>query len=207
MARTMYDSTNPLDIPTSAEMVAGYVDGLYAWPDSGWLRFPNSRKVSITVTGQNIDANVADYERGNLSLAQLVAWAKAKIARGQIPTVYFSLSLFGQIDAAFKAAGINEQEWLTWVALWDGSADLQPGWTAHQYADSAMTGHHYDLSIVGDYWPGVDPPPGYAPPPPPPGPPEHEVQLAWAKVGDILGSVLPSLNDALVGTAAKLGEL
>ena len=31
MARLMYDSVISADIPADAAMVAGYVDGLYAW--------------------------------------------------------------------------------------------------------------------------------------------------------------------------------
>lgn len=207
MARVMYDSTSAADIPAGALMVAGYDDGLYAWSDADWNRHPRAVQVHITVTGDNLDSHVADYERGNLLLPKLVSWVKAKGARGDMPTVYFSLGLYGEIEAAFKAAGIGNQSWLTWVADWNGQANLEPGWTAHQYADSAMTGHHYDLSVAADYWPGVDPPPGVAPPAPAPGPPEHQVALAWAALGDVLGSVLPGLNNALAATAGRLSEL
>lgn len=219
MPRTMYDSVTPTDIPTSAQMVAGYVDGAYAWPDSGWLRFPNARKVTITVTGASLDANVADVEAGDLSPAQGVAWARAKRARGEVGVLYFSLGLWPQIRAQLTPAEIAAPFFETWVALWDGKAQLQPGWLAKQYANPTLSGGHFDLSIVGDYWPGVDPAPSSAPPqpsgvpvtipPPPPGstPPLDQVRAAWARLGDLFVQVIPNAIIALDQAVSDLKKL
>lgn len=203
----MRDSTNPFDIPVDTPMVAGYIDGDYAWSDAGWRRFPNSRKVTITTGSGTLDANVADVERYDYTPASGVAWAARKLAAGSYPVLYFSLALWPQILAQLNAQHVAPGLIGAWVADWNRVPNLEPGWLAHQYADSVQLGRHYDESVVGDYWPGVDPPPGYAPPPPLPGLPEHEVQMAWAKLGDVLGQVLPSLIDRLGVAGSRLGGL
>jgi hypothetical protein len=82
--RIMYDSVNPWAIPDSAQIVAGYVDGNFAWRGNAanrtgdWSRFPKStRLVTISVTG-NVPADVLDVERGNQSLepGKALAWLK-----------------------------------------------------------------------------------------------------------------------------------
>ncbi len=55
---------------------------------------------------------------------------------------------------AFGDAHVLEPHY--WVAAHPGAgATIPPGAIAHQYADTGPV----DLSVVADYWPGVDPPP------------------------------------------------
>lgn len=196
----MYDSITPTDIPLSAQMVAGYVDGLYAWPDSGWLRFPKARKVGITVTGQTLDANVADVETGDLTPAQGADWGRRMLAAGKYPVLYFSLGLWPQIKAAIEALHLQTGQFGAWVALWDGTTEINAGWLAHQYAHPPGSGGHFDLSVVADYWPGVDPPPGPAPTPTPIPAPPPPVPVYGTATVDQVRAAFGRLADALTHT-------
>lgn len=164
--RSMYDSTTAADLPGDAGMVAGYVDGLYRWSDADWGRFPHAVKVRIAVFATTDDGHVLDVEKGNATPAQAPGWVAMRRRAGVDPTVYCARSAWATLQAAFSTARVAAPHW--WVADWTGSPHLPAGAVACQWADSVLTGHHYDTSEVADYWPGVDPrPPAPAPPRPP----------------------------------------
>ena len=157
MTRTMYDSTNPFDIPTSAGMVAGYVDGIYAWTQAGWDRFPHAVKVRIAVSPLTVtDGHVLDVETGDATPAQSVGWVQTRRVRGFDPSVYCSYSTWLSVKGAFQSAGVAEPHY--WIAAYGNPPDptIFTGAIAHQYADPVHSGGHYDLSSVADFWPGVD---------------------------------------------------
>jgi hypothetical protein len=218
-ARTMYDSVTARHLPRHAQMVAGYIDGAYAWSAADWALFPNSALVSITVLGGSQVADVVDFETGNVSAAEAAAWAANMIALGRYPTVYVQESRINELQAAMGARGIHS--FGLWRANWNGSADLYVNDTAHQYGNPLITGGHYDISVVRPYWPGVDAapapppapaPPAPAPPPPPPpspgppppaplpgppppppaGPPIDQARGAWAQLAEFLTLALPA---------------
>lgn len=159
MTRLMYDgiNTDTAAIPTSAQLVAGYIDGLYAWSAADWARFPTSVHVRIAVFAATDDGHVLDCEPGNCAPAQAVDWVLMRRRAGADPTVYCGRNTWwSQIRAAFQARGVPEPHY--WVA--DYSVDqtnpqIPAGAVALQYRDAGA----YDLSAVADYWPGVDPPP------------------------------------------------
>ena len=155
--RTMHDSVTASNIPTSAQMVAGYIDGMYAWSLADWQRFPGAIKVRIAVFASTNAGTVLDVERGDATPAQAVGWVQRRRAAGVDPTVYCGYSTNGYSWAlvidAFKSAGVPEPHY--WIAAYPGiGANLYPGSVAHQYANPGP----YDLSVVADYWPGVDSP-------------------------------------------------
>lgn len=154
--RTMYDSTAAGDIPTSAAMVAGYLaPSPWAWTSADWARFPNAVKVRIAVRAATNDGHVLDVEAGDATPAQAPGWVQMRRAAGADPTVYCSASAWPTVKAAFAAAGVTEPHY--WVAAYPGGGRTIPaGAVAHQYADSTTSGGHFDLSVVADYWPGVD---------------------------------------------------
>lgn len=210
----MYDSTSSADIPAGAEMVAGYVDGLYKWSDEDWQRHPKAVWVGIATNPNTNDGQVIDIENGDATPAQAAAWIRMRFIAGQRPgTAYFSASRFGEVNAAMIAAGISPGDWAVWVADWDGKAELPAGAYAKQYANPLTSGGHFDLSVVADYWPGVDPaasappppppPPGPPPPVPPPvppppepnpptGPPIDDTRSAWQNLASFFTSDLPA---------------
>ncbi len=157
--RTMYDSVSAGSIPTTAQMVAGYVDGRYAWSAEDWARVPNAIKVRIAVFASTNDGHVLDVERSDATPAQAVGWVQRRRAAGVDPTVYCGYSTNGYSWAlvidAFKSARCPEPHY--WVAAYPGNGpNLYPGSVAHQYANPLTSGGGYDLSVVADYWPGVD---------------------------------------------------
>lgn len=153
--RTLYDSTTPLrSVPADAQMVAGYVNGLYTNFATIRTAFPNAVHVSIAVTAV-ADAMVLDVETGDASPADAPWWCQRQRARGQLPTVYCNLSTWPQVRSAFQTHGVAEPCW--WIADYDGVAQLSPGSVAKQYRSD--TAQNLDYSVVADYWPGVDPAP------------------------------------------------
>lgn len=165
--RTCYDGVDASRLPTTAQLVAGYVDGRYRWSDADWARFPNSVKIRIAVFSETDDGHVLDVEPGNATPAQSVDWVLMRRKAGADPTVYMNSSTWPTVRAAFKSRGVAEPHY--WVAQYDNSAAAIPaGAVAKQYYNNDGLG--YDLSIVADYWPGVDP----APADPPSSAPETE---------------------------------
>lgn len=154
----MYDSTNWQAIPADAQMVAGYIDGPYAWPADAWLRFRSVPHVYITIDTHDI-GNVLDVENGDATPAMAVGWVQLRRAAGTDPTVYCSESVWQTVRDQFTASGVAEPHY--WIAWYNTPATLDdvPGAVAKQYANSQTSGGDYDLSIVADYWPGVDPVP------------------------------------------------
>lgn len=168
--RLMYDSVSANAIPANATMVAGYVDGRFAWTAANWARFPNAVKVRISAVG-HVLAEVFDVEDGCIwPPAKVVPLVVAARKAGIDPTVYVNeRNDWGPTKAAFDAAGVPHPHW--WVANYDGNDEYIPASAvARQFAhppnsaghtDPARPGQltvagHYDLSVVRDYWPGID---------------------------------------------------
>lgn len=150
--RTCYDAITPSNIPTSAQMVAGYIDGRYAWTAAEWARFPHSVKARIAVFSSTNDGHILDVEPGCSTPGNAPGWVMRRRKAGIDPTVYCSLSAWPTVRAAFRNAGVAEPHW--WIAAYPGiGAVLYGGSIAHQYANPGPV----DVSVVADYWPGVDP--------------------------------------------------
>jgi len=150
----MYDSTTATDIPATAEMVAGYIDGKYAWSDADWARFPTAVKVRIAVSATTEDGHVLDVEPGDATPAQAVGWVTTRRAAGVDPSVYCNASTWPQVAKAFRDAGVGEPHY--WIAQYDNDPTIPDGAVAKQYANDDLLGAHYDASVVADYWPGVE---------------------------------------------------
>jgi hypothetical protein len=156
--RTMYDSTNAKDIPIDAQMVAGYVDGRYRWSDADWARFPNAVKVRIACFSQTDDGQVLDIESGCSEPEDAPGWARRRRAVGVDPTVYVNRSNLKAVRFPFDQIG--EPMPHIWLASYDGVAEIPEGMVAKQYANEPLAGGHFDLSVVADFWPGIDAPQG-----------------------------------------------
>jgi len=149
--RTFYDAITPANIPTNAQGVCGYVDGKYAWKAADWARFPHAVKVRIAVFSSTNDGHVLDVEPGCSTPANAPGWVVRRRKAGIDPTVYCSLSQWPVVRAAFAAAKVTQPHW--WIAAYPGNGPaLYPGSVAHQYANPGPV----DISVVADYWPGVD---------------------------------------------------
>lgn len=153
--RLMYDSVTATDIPRTASMVAGYVSGPYAWSASDWARFKGVPQVRIATQASHNVGNCLDVERGDATPEQAPGWVKKRRAAGEDPTVYCNeLNGWPAVRRAFHDQKIAEPHY--WVARYDGVAQIPSGAVAKQYRNATTSGGHYDLSIVADFWPGVD---------------------------------------------------
>lgn len=147
----MYDAVTPSNIPSNAQMVAGYVNGRYAWKDSDWTRFPNAIHVTIAGHPDNTTSEVLDYENGDFSDSDVVSGVTVRRSNGVDPTVYCSEGIWAHVRDLFTNAGVAQPHY--WVAAYPGAgASIPAGAVAHQYTDAGP----YDISVVVDFWPGVD---------------------------------------------------
>jgi hypothetical protein len=137
---TMYDAVTSTNIPTSAQVVAGYIDGDYAWTEEDWARFPDAEKVLITVNG-DIRGNVCDVENGNMSPAEALGWIQAKQEKGIGGcTIYCSMAALQSVWSA-----CHGHAYYIWVADWTDTAHPVPATVATQYSN---VDNAYDLSEV-----------------------------------------------------------
>lgn len=167
--RTFYDSTTPGDLPATARFALRYVDGAYAESLAALKqRCPNLvRAATVTVSAANnrLDADMADCERGDFTPVQAAQWAAAKRAAGKgFPTIYCEDSQHGDVILACKQRGLTlGKHYLLFVANYNGQATIPTYAVGHQYRSPGVPGAsspgHYDVSVVRDYWRGVDPAP------------------------------------------------
>jgi hypothetical protein len=165
----MYDGINVLaagiarQFPNAA-MVAGYINGPYAWSQGDWNLFPHAEHVTISITAGANAGDVLDCETGDASPDQTAGWIAMRKAAGLYrPTIYCSLDVIPAVRAG-TGKFILGQDYDIWVAHYTGAPHLVAGCAATQYASTA----NYDVSSVYDTsWPHRKAP---APPPPPPGP-------------------------------------
>lgn len=149
--RTMYDSVDPNALPRTAEMVAGYVTGIYKWPPHAWAHWPRKNEVHIDVNATYPqDSDVLDIERGDAGPGQARAWIEERVKYGRA-CLYFSRSLMGAVEEAVRGLpGVD-----VWVADWTEHPHTVPvapnmHLVAVQYANTP----HFDLSVVFDpVWP------------------------------------------------------
>jgi len=134
---TMYDAVNASQIPTTASIVAGYVDGpVSAWTSTDWDRFPNARFLAITVTGAD-GANVIDCENGDATVQTALDWA----TRNRNRIIYVNRSTFESNLSAFQAVAAFTH---FWIADWTNIPHLYPGSLATQWTSGAG----FDQSLI-----------------------------------------------------------
>ncbi len=136
----MYDSVSASLIPTTAEVVAGYADGLYAWSAADWARFPNAVKLSIAVHPAN-QADVLDIENGDATPSDAPGWCDRFHRPGRRrPTLYCSRAAWPSVKYFVGARQVDY-----WISTLDGTQTVA-GAVAVQYTDTGQ----YDLSNIQD---------------------------------------------------------
>lgn len=167
MTWIMGDSTTLTDIPLSVAIAATYATGTYAVPAAEVeMRFPHARY------GWNrIDANgtqpglcdTRDWETGDKS-GSLEQWViDHNHARGPgTAVVYCNRSTIPEVRT-LTGKQILGQDYFLWVATLDGTVfgpAQYPGVVACQVKGQALTGGHWDMSVVfdGSLWRPTAPP-------------------------------------------------
>lgn len=154
MTRLMYDAVSAGNIPADAVMVAGYVDGNYAWSDADWARFPHAVKLKIAVFATTV-ADILDVEQGNdMHPDHWVSWAKLVRSHGKTPIIYMNYTTWQSVKDAFTSRGVEQP--LYWVAQYDGDDKIPNGAVGKQYQGGETD--PYDLSVVLDHVSGIDSP-------------------------------------------------
>lgn len=154
-----YDSTTQADIPAGVPMVAGYIDGLYAWSATDWQARAGAVQVRIAVNPNTPDGDAGDVEQGDMDPASGAAWTLRRRQQGHpFPVLYCNQSSRPQVEAELTALGLNGSEAGLWIATLDGVTQQVPAGpypvVAVQYAgQTSGSGGHYDISAVYD-WPG-----------------------------------------------------
>jgi hypothetical protein len=150
----MYDSDQPQAIPNGA-YAAGYVDGYAAsaWASPvGFPRFPEARRIAVFFGTTVTDGDSFDIENGDMTPAEAPAAVHNAHARGvQVPWCYCNRANRPAVENALIMAGVMSDQVALWIATLDGTQTVPPGpypIAAVQYANSAMSGGHYDLSLV-----------------------------------------------------------
>jgi hypothetical protein len=184
----MYDGINAL-APGIARlnpaMVAGYLDGAYAWSDADWALFPHANKVEITISASVNAGDVLDVENGDAKPSQAAGWIAMRKAAGYYrPTIYCSRSVIPAVRAG-TGKYVLGKDYDIWVADYTGAAHevTAPGLpsvvcAATQYESTP----NWDVSMVYDAgWPhrsaaGVPAPTGMS------GTPHVLANLTWAPV-------------------------
>lgn len=141
----MYDAINAKAIPTTADLIAGYVDGpISKWADSDWALFPNAIKVQICTWGPRHHGNCLDVETGDSVPSDIPDWADDALKRGvSSPIVYCGMWTWPECK---KYAGSRPVQW--WIANPTNIPHILPGSDATQWGWSAsVTGGDYDLSL------------------------------------------------------------
>lgn len=141
---TGHDSVTWQNIPRDTPVVAGYIDGIYAWPANAWSNF-SGFPLYIAVHASTNGGDVLDIEAGDATPDQGPGWVAKRRQQGHPnPGVYCSASVLGQVLGAFDAQGVP-RPW-TWVAAYPGCGSSLCGYAnalGHQYADPGP----YDLSV------------------------------------------------------------
>ena len=145
MAKVMYDSVDSESIFENAALVAGYIDGLYAWSDDAWARHPSAKLVRIAAFADTNDGDVLDCERGDASPSECPAWVTMRQTAGlAVPTIYCSLWTMPLVQAACEGLTYD-----LWIADWTGEPHIPEGAVACQYAAKGT----YDVTLCSDNWP------------------------------------------------------
>lgn len=149
----MYDSITAADCPADGDLYAGYLNGRWQSYEPLVQLHPGKRVVSISVFPSDVRGDVLDVETGDATPAQAPAWLAARRNQGAWPSLYCNPSNRQAVEDAVAAAGLVQPPY--WVAHYTHVSHMEPGAVATQWDDPGP----YDVSLVADYWPGVDGPP------------------------------------------------
>lgn len=157
MTRIFYDAINPNNLPVGGDGYLGYDDG--NWPDASDIqaKFPDKLVGLITVNPKDNKGSIGDGPPDNGKWSDWVNWVVMRRAAGEDPTINTNTSNWTAGQAAFNAAGVKQPHW--WLAHYSNTPpDLKnlPAIPAGAIALQCYDYGGYDISVVADYWPGVD---------------------------------------------------
>jgi hypothetical protein len=146
---SMYDSTQPNLIPTSAEYIAIYGNGKYAASrDAVQDRFPKARVFSIDVLGTAPqDCGIADVENFDMTPADVPGWVSRRLEMrpGTLCRIYCNKSTWPAVlDEVAKLTEAQRDRVRYWIADPTGTAHMVTGADACQW----YWGDNWDTSEI-----------------------------------------------------------
>jgi hypothetical protein len=175
------DSTTAGDIQQNVDFPGGYLDGNFVTVPAVHKRFPGKRVITYTVNGSTSGADLIDCEAGDATPASAAQYVHDERGKKHWPGIYTPLTELGDVCHALKAVGLSVDVPIQ-TAHYTGHPHIcnqacfdqlhlvlpfKPLIVATQYATQGIgTTKHEDLSLVADYWPGIDPPPQHVQPTP-----------------------------------------
>jgi hypothetical protein len=142
----------------------GYDDG--NWPDAAAIAaaYPGMTVIRITTNPNDDQGDMLDLETGNGVPAQGPPWIAKRRQQGHGgPLLYFPDSWRQDVLNAFSSQGVPLPGLFPAAYPGPGPVLINPVTdVGHQYIDVG----DYDLSVVVDYLPGIDPSPSPIPPSP-----------------------------------------
>lgn len=167
--RTCFDSVNVNDLPADGDLYLGYRDGAYANYGQVTARFPGKTVIGVTVFASDDEGDMLDVETGDATAVQAPGWVtKRRNAGHPAPLVYtYEMNRQAVLDA-FTQQNVPLPGLFIAAFPGSGAALQQPTDVGHQYGQGGDGA--YDISVVVDYLPGIDPAP--------PLPPEAEMASA-----------------------------
>jgi len=145
----MTDADEIAGVIQPGDLVAYYIDGIFAWKQNQIALFPHNQHITITVLGN--PADIADCETGDLTPEGAADWVRRQKARGyDRPSIYRSFSLMDDIRRATGSL-IMGKDWDSWVAHYDNNPN--PDY-AGEAAKQFHTQNDMDVSeVYDDLWP------------------------------------------------------
>jgi hypothetical protein len=126
------DSVNPATMPPGLDVYAGYVTG-YDDYQAMVEAFPGKKYIGISTSVAPTDCY--DVEQGGGINADCVAFFNQSPHPNLVaPMFYADLSNMPSLVQTLEGAGIARASFLLWVADWDGSTIIPPGYDGVQYA-------------------------------------------------------------------------
>lgn len=159
MTTLMYDSIRVAGLPSSALIVAGYLDGTYAnWAELT-AKFPGVPKVAGDVNGSTPGAEFRDWETGDKG-GNLEQWVIAHNVLNKNgakdAVIYCNRSTIPEVRQ-LTGSQVLGKDYFLWIATGDNTLygpSTLPGIVACQYLWTAS----YDVSVVwptaGVWWTG-----------------------------------------------------
>lgn len=149
--RLMYDSVNPRSIPSGADFVAGYGNGVVSrWPDDALKRFTSPSLVHAMIDTNGSDpegCGVLDVERFDATNNHAAAWIQRRLELRRRAVLYTSRS---NVSALIEVIGHYRDNASLWVADWTGQPHTLDVSAMHVVAVQFRHTDAFDLSAVFD---------------------------------------------------------
>jgi hypothetical protein len=154
-----YDAVTVSNVPRGAAVIGCYASGPYANCATAHAYYPRARLVSVA-TWAAAPGRCLDTEPGDATPSQDAGWIRWMISLHVYePCIYASAYEMGQVKYYLSISGLSRSSYFLWVAAWDGSPSIPPGYDAKQWQSTATL----DYDTFAAYFFAPAPPSGPTP--------------------------------------------